>query len=59
VLAIVLYSLYTVFKDEVGRKEFRLLLILLYPDLFNPENFTINVIETLIYTIDLFLRINQ
>jgi len=56
VLALVLYSLYTVFKGEVGREEFRLLLILLFPDLFNPENFTINVIETLIYTIDLFLR---
>jgi IS4 transposase len=57
VLAIVLYSLYTVFKGEVGREEFRLLLILLFfPDLFNPENFTINVIETLIYTIDLFSR---
>jgi IS4 transposase len=56
VLALVLY-LYTVFKGEVGREEFRLLLILLFfPDLFNPENFTINVIETLIYTIDLFLR---
>jgi IS4 transposase len=56
VLAIILYSLYTVFKGEVGREEFRLLLILLFPDLFNPENFTFNVIETLIYTIDLFLR---
>ncbi|ACP34751.1 transposase IS4 family protein [Sulfolobus islandicus L.S.2.15] len=56
VLAIVLYSLYTIFKGEVGREEFRLLLILLFPDLFNPENFTFNVIETLIYTIDLFLR---
>jgi len=56
VLALVLYSL---FKGEVGREEFRLLLILLYPDLLNPENFTFNVIETLIYTIDLFLRINQ
>jgi len=55
VLALVLY-LYTVIKDEMGREEFRLLLILLYPDLFNPENFTINVMETLIYTIDLFLR---
>ena len=54
--AIVLYSLYTIFKGEVGREEFRLLLILLFPDLFNPENFTFNVIETLIYTIDLFLR---
>lgn len=53
VLALVLYSL---FKGEVGREEFRLLLILLFPDLFNPENFTINVIKTLIYTIDLFLR---
>jgi len=56
VLAIVLYSLYTVFKGEVGREEFRLLLILLFPDLFNPENFTFNVIKALIYTIDLFLR---
>jgi len=56
VLAIMLYSLYTIFKGEVGREEFRLLLILLFPDLFNPENFTFNVIETLIYTIDLFLR---
>ena len=53
VLALVLYSL---FKGEVGREEFRLLLILLFPDLFNPENFTFNVIETLIYIIDLFLR---
>ncbi|ACP45938.1 partial transposase in ISC1225 [Sulfolobus islandicus Y.G.57.14] len=40
----------------MGREEFRLLLILLFPDLFNPENFTFNIIETLIYTIDLFLR---
>ncbi|ACP49029.1 transposase IS4 family protein [Sulfolobus islandicus Y.N.15.51] len=56
VLALVLYSLYTIFKGEVGREEFRLLLILLFPDLFNPENFTFNIIETLIYTIDLFLR---
>jgi len=56
VLAIMLYSLYTVFKGEVGREEFRLLLILLFPDLFNPEKFTINLVETLIYTIDLFLR---
>ena len=56
VLALVLYSLYTIFKGEVGREEFRLLLILLFPDLFNLENFTFNVIEALIYTIDLFLR---
>ena len=56
VLALVLYSLYTIFKGEVGREEFRLLLILLFPDLFNPENFTLDVIKTLIYTIDLFLR---
>jgi IS4 transposase len=41
VLALVLY-LYTIFKGEVGREEFRLLLILLFPDLFNPENFTFN-----------------
>ncbi|MEJ2777722.1 ISH3 family transposase, partial [Stygiolobus sp. RP850M] len=54
---LVLYSLYTVIKDEMGREEFRLLLILLFfPDLFNPENFTINLVETLIYTIDLLLR---
>jgi len=32
VLALVLYSLYTIFKGEVGREEFRLLLILLFPD---------------------------
>ena len=56
VLAIVLYSLYTIFKGEVGREEFRLLLILLFPDLFNPENFIFNLVNTLIYTIDLFLR---
>jgi len=56
VLALVLYSLYTIFKGEVGREEFRLLLILLFPDLFNPENFTFNLVETLIYAIDLFLR---
>jgi len=56
VLAIVLYSLYTIFKGEVGREEFRLLLILLFPDLFNPENFIFNLVDTLIYTIDLFLR---
>jgi hypothetical protein len=55
VLTIVLYSF--IFKGEMGREEFRLLLILLFfPDLFNPENFTINLVETLIYTIDLFLR---
>jgi len=54
VLALVLYSL---FKGEVGREEFRLLLIrLFFPDLFNPENFTFNLAETLIYTIDLLLR---
>jgi len=47
VLALVLY-LYTVFKGEMGREEFRLLLILLFfPDLFNPENFTINLVEHL------------
>ena len=56
VLAIVLYSLYTIFKGEVGREEFRLLLILLFPDLFNPENFIFNLVDTLIRTIDLFLR---
>jgi len=56
VLALVLYSLYTIFKGEVGREEFRLLLILLFPDLFNPENFIFNLVNTLIYTIDLFLR---
>ena len=40
----------------MGREEFRLLLILLFPDLFNPENFTFNLVDTLIYTIDLFSR---
>jgi IS4 transposase len=53
VLALVLYSLYS---RGVGREELRLLSILLFPDLFNPENFTFNVIKKLIYTIDLFLR---
>jgi hypothetical protein len=52
-----LYSTPYVFKGVVGREEFRLLLILLFfPDLFNPKNFTFNVTETFIYTIDLFLR---
>jgi hypothetical protein len=56
VLALVLYSLYTIFKGEVGREEFRLLLILLFPDSFNLENLSFNVIETLIHAIDLFLK---
>jgi IS4 transposase len=51
-----LYSTPYIPKGEVGREEFRLLLILSFPDLFNPENFAFNVIETLIHTIDLFLR---
>ena len=45
VLAIVFYSL---FEGEMGREEFRLLLILLFfPDLFNPENFTFNWLKHL------------
>ncbi|MCY0859181.1 MAG: ISH3 family transposase, partial [Sulfolobaceae archaeon] len=56
VLAMVLYSLYTLFKGVMGREEFRLLLILLFSiDLFT-ENFPFKLIETLIYTIDLFSR---
>jgi FOG: Transposase and inactivated derivatives len=55
VLAIVLYSLYTIFKGEVRREEFRLLLILLFHS-FNPEIFTFNLVESFINTIDLFSR---
>ena len=56
VLAIVLYSLYTVFKGEVRREEFRLLLILLFSDdLFYLRDFLLKSIEPLI-NIDLFSR---
>jgi putative transposase len=55
VLAIVLYSLYTIFKGEVRREEFRLLLILIFHS-FNPEIFTFNIVESFINTIDLFSR---
>ncbi|AAK67511.1 First ORF in transposon ISC1225 [Saccharolobus solfataricus P2] len=45
-----------IFKEMMGREEFRLLLILLFSiDLFT-ENFPFKLIETLIYTIDLFSR---
>ncbi|WP_432517930.1 DUF4322 domain-containing protein [Saccharolobus islandicus] len=57
VLAMIFYSLYTVFKGMARREEFRLLLILLFPgDLFNLENSLFKLLETLINTIDLFLR---
>ncbi|QXJ34874.1 ISH3 family transposase [Saccharolobus shibatae] len=57
VLAMVFYSLYTVFKSVVGREEFRSLLVLLFPeDLLNLENSLFNLLKTLINTIDLFLR---
>ncbi|QXJ28677.1 hypothetical protein J5U23_01546 [Saccharolobus shibatae B12] len=56
VLAMVFYSLYTIFKGVVRREEFRLLLILLFPgDLFNLENFLFKLINMLINVIDLFL----
>ena len=56
VLAVVLYSLYTIFKGEVRREEVRLLLILLLPSyLFNSEDFQIKLIEPFIKNIDLFL----
>ncbi|WP_432517853.1 ISH3 family transposase [Saccharolobus islandicus] len=57
VLALVLYSLYTIFKGEVRREQFRILLILLFSDdLFYLKDFLFKSIEPLIYTIDLFLR---
>ena len=57
VLAMIFYSLYTVFKGMARREEFRLLLILLFPGyLFNLENSLFKLLETLINTIDLFLR---
>jgi len=57
VLAVAFYSLYTVFKGEVRREEFRLLLILLFSDdLFNLKDFLLKSIEPLINNIDLFSR---
>jgi len=56
VLAVAFYSLYTVFKGEVRREQFRLLLILLFSDnLFNLRDFLLKSIEPLI-NIDLFSR---
>ncbi|EHP70394.1 hypothetical protein MetMK1DRAFT_00008960 [Metallosphaera yellowstonensis MK1] len=56
VLAVAFYSLYTVFKGEVRREQFRLLLILLFSDdLFNLKDFLFKSIEPLI-NIDLFSR---
>jgi FOG: Transposase and inactivated derivatives len=56
VLAVALYSLYTVFKGEVRREQFRLLLILLFSDdLFYLRDFLLKSIEPLI-NIDLFSR---
>ena len=57
VLAVAFYSLYTVFKGEVRREQFRLLLILLFSDdLFNLKDFLLKSIEPLINNIDLFSR---
>jgi IS4 transposase len=57
VLAVAFYSLYTVFKGEVGREQFRVLLILLFSDdLFYLKDFLFKSIEPLINNIDLFSR---
>jgi FOG: Transposase and inactivated derivatives len=57
VLAVAFYSLYTVFKGEVGREQFRVLLILLFSDdLFYLKDFLLKSIEPLINNIDLFSR---
>jgi len=49
--------LYTVFKGEVRREEFRILLILLFSDdLFYLRDFLLKSIEPLINNIDLFSR---
>jgi hypothetical protein len=56
VLAAVLYSLYTVFKGEVRREQFRILLILLFSDdLFYLRDFLLKSVQPLI-NIDLFSR---
>ncbi len=56
VLAVAFHSLYTVFKGEVRREQFRLLLILLFSDdLFYLKDFLLKSIEPLI-NIDLFSR---
>ncbi|AAK41631.1 ISH3 family transposase [Saccharolobus solfataricus] len=56
VLAMIFYSLYTVFKNVMTREEFRLLLILCFlDDLSDLKDFIFNLEETLINTIDLFL----
>ncbi|WP_164497325.1 ISH3 family transposase [Saccharolobus solfataricus] len=56
VLAMIFYSLYTVFKNVMTREEFRLLLILCFlDDLSDLKDFIFNFEETLINTIDLFL----
>ncbi|ACP48323.1 transposase IS4 family protein (plasmid) [Sulfolobus islandicus Y.N.15.51] len=57
VLAVAFYSLYTVFKGEVRREQFRILLILLFSDdLFYLKDFLFKSIEPLINNIDLFSR---
>ncbi|EHP69015.1 hypothetical protein MetMK1DRAFT_00017610, partial [Metallosphaera yellowstonensis MK1] len=56
VLAVAFYSLYTVFKGEVRREQFRILLILLFSDdLFYLKDFLLKSVEPLI-NIDLFSR---
>jgi hypothetical protein len=57
VLAVALYSLYTVFKGEVRREQFRILLILLFSDdLFYLRDFLLKSVQPLINNIDLFSR---
>ncbi|AWR98588.1 ISH3 family transposase [Metallosphaera hakonensis JCM 8857 = DSM 7519] len=57
VLAMVFYSLYTVFKDVMRREEFRLLLILCFlDDLSGLKDFIFTLEKTLNNKIDLFLR---
>jgi hypothetical protein len=57
VLAVAFYSLYTVFKGEVRREQFRILLILLFSDdLIYLRDFLLKSIEPLINNIDLFSR---
>ncbi|QGA69509.1 transposase [Sulfolobus sp. E11-6] len=56
-LAMLLYSLFTLFKSNVKREDFRLLFILSLTDnIFNEENYLIELEKTLSNTVDLFLR---
>ncbi|QGA68935.1 ISH3 family transposase [Sulfolobus sp. E11-6] len=54
-LAMLLYSLFTLFKSNVKREDFRLLFILSLSDnIFNEENYLIELEKTLSNTVDLF-----